>query len=231
MATKSQVLASDIPPYRYVYLLTSILAVVVIDGLVPSSLARTVMLEASVFAVVVSGVYAVSRQPRVLHAVLWVVIPVVGIQVLTSIVDTTTIAGVRYFSLAVLLGLFAVTMLKDVFRSDRVTHDTVLGSICGYLLFGLCFAMLFSLLILIDPDAFQVGETIDPFSFRVTRPDPLTYLSFVTMSTLGYGDILPKSMQARTLCWFEAVFGQIYLVVMVGRLVSLQIVHAGEKNS
>jgi hypothetical protein len=231
MDTKEQVLANENPPYRYVYLLTSILAVVVIDGMVPSSLVRTVMLEASVFAVAVSGVYAVSRQPRIFHAALWVVVPVVGIQVLTSFVDTTEAAELRYVSLAVLLGLFAVTIIKDVFRSDRVTHDTVLGSICGYLLFGLCFAMLFSLLVLIDPEAFQVGETIDPYSYRVTRPDPLTYLSFVTMSTLGYGDILPQSMQARTLCWIEAVVGQIYLVVLVGRLVSLQIVHAGAKKS
>ena len=223
MDTKEQVLANETPPYRYVYLLTSILAVVVIDGMVPSSLARSVMMEASVFAVAVSGVYAVSRQPRIFHAALWVVIPVVGIQVLTSIVDTTTVAGVRYFSLAVLLGMFAVAIIKDVFRSDRVTHDTVLGSICGYLLFGLCFSMLFSILVLIDPEAFHVGQTIDPSSYRVTRPDPLTYLSFVTMSTLGYGDILPQSTQARTLCWIEAVFGQIYLVVLVAWLVGMHV--------
>jgi len=231
MGTKVQVLVSENPPYRYVYLLASILAVVVIDGMIPTSLARSVSLELSVFAVALSGVYAVSRQPRVFHAALWVVIPVVGIQILTSIVDTTIVAGVRYFSLAVLLGLFAVSIIRDVFRSDRVTHDTVLGSICGYLLFGLCFTMLFSIVVLIDPEAFKVGQAIDPYSYRVTRPDPLTYLSFVTMSTLGYGDIAPVSMQARTLCWIEAVFGQIYLVVLVGRLVSLQIVHAREEKS
>ena len=53
------------------------------------------------------------------------------------------------------------------------------------------------------------------------------YFSFVTLTTLGFGDVTPATILARTLVWLEAVTGQMYLAVLVARLVSLQIIHSG----
>jgi hypothetical protein len=58
----------------------------------------------------------------------------------------------------------------------------------------------------------------------------LTYFSFVTLTTLGYGDIRPLTSFARTACWLEAVIGQLYLTVLIARLVGLHLVSLQESS-
>jgi hypothetical protein len=75
-----------------------------------------------------------------------------------------------------------------------------------------------------------------PGSFIVSNEDVsrtggnFLYYSFVTLTTLGYGDITPASSPARSLSTLEAVTGQLYIAILVARLVGLHIVHAGKKE-
>jgi Ion channel len=66
---------------------------------------------------------------------------------------------------------------------------------------------------------------------RVSRVMQHRYLSFATLTTVGYGDVLPRSPAARTMAMLEAVVGQIYLAVLVARLVGLHIVHASKPRT
>ena len=96
-------------------------------------------------------------------------------------------------------------------RSRTVNSETIYAALSTYLLAGIFFGILYSAI-----------EFTWPGSF--TGPDPLTddnaiYYSFVTLATLGYGDFLPTSPLARGVATFEVIAGQLYLAVMVARLI------------
>jgi hypothetical protein len=88
-------------------------------------------------------------------------------------------------------------------------------------MFGIAWAMAYSALDLLVPNSFTV-------QMNVGGQSSLTpfYFSFVTLTTLGYGDISPVKPFARILCIIEAIIGQLYLVVLVARLVSQHIAHS-----
>jgi hypothetical protein len=110
-----------------------------------------------------------------------------------------------------------VIILQGIFRAKKITGDTVTGGICVYLMLGLVWFELYEILLLFDPVAFS-----HPMPFYRTF-----YFSFVTLTTVGYGDVVPVHRLAMMLANLEAVIGQIYLAVIVARLVSL---YANEKK-
>jgi hypothetical protein len=116
----------------------------------------------------------------------------------------------------------SVLIVKSLFSALTPTFDSILGAVCGYLFLGLAWAVLYSLIEGFRPGSFEISPKLVTGG-EVTRPLPhvLTYFSFVTLTTVGYGDINPVSPATRTLAWMEAVTGQFYLAVIVAGLVSL----------
>jgi voltage-gated potassium channel len=116
----------------------------------------------------------------------------------------------------------SVLIVKSLFIARHLTFDSILGAVCGYLFLGLAWAVLYSMIEGFRPGSFEIGPKLvtgsDP-----ARPLPhvLTYYSFVTLTTVGYGDISPVSPATRTLAWVEAVTGQFYMAVIVAGLVSV----------
>jgi hypothetical protein len=116
--------------------------------------------------------------------------------------------------LGVLLIVSPVAILRRIARHQRITGKTVAGAIAVYLQFGWAFAVLYRTLDQLSND--QALSSATPMHFVA-----YTYFSFVTLTTLGYGDIVPLTDQARTAVIFESVLGQVFLVTVVARVVSL----------
>jgi voltage-gated potassium channel Kch len=114
-----------------------------------------------------------------------------------------------------LFALFCGIVGTRVYRAGPVTPQRIMGAVAVYLLLGLSWAQAYELLYLLDPAAFTTSA--------ITGPGSWTYFSFVTMTTVGYGDISPASPLARSLAISESLTGQLYLAVMLARLVALQI--------
>jgi hypothetical protein len=116
----------------------------------------------------------------------------------------------------------SVPIVRSLFVVRTLTFDCVLGAVCGYLFLGLGWAVLYALAEGFRPGSFEVGPRLVTGG-EPARPLPqvLTYYSFVTLTTVGYGDISPVSPAARTLSWMEAITGQFYLAVIVAGLVSV----------
>lgn len=125
------------------------------------------------------------------------------------------------------LGLVALVMLtafvmRHIFRDGRITADRVRGGILAYILLGLIWSV-----------AYQLVETFVSSAFQFPRPHEvvgpgrlshdLAYYSFVTLTTVGYGDITPVHPAARALAMVEALVGQLYPAILIARLVSLQL--------
>ena len=128
------------------------------------------------------------------------------------------------------LGCTAVLVLRHLLHSERVTVDAISASVCVYLLLGVLWAVAYSLLETLDPGSFifalAAGDEARSMSFGGEESIFPLYFSFVTLSTLGYGDIVPASSSARMFAAVEAIMGQIYLTVLVARLVGLHIAHS-----
>jgi uncharacterized membrane protein len=114
--------------------------------------------------------------------------------------------------LLVLLAPIAIT--HRIIRHETVGIETILGSICVYVLIAIAFAGLYGAVNEAEPTGF-FAQKIEP-----TNVDFL-YFSFVTITTVGYGDLTPGTSSGRVMVTFEAVIGQIFLVTLVARLVSL----------
>jgi hypothetical protein len=119
-------------------------------------------------------------------------------------------------SLVVML-LFSTVALRLVLRPGPVTARQIAGSVAVYLLVALTFGEAFWLLHLHDHRAISFQDA--PMSSEALRAD-FVYFSIATLTTLGFGDMLPVTTPARVLVTMEALFGQLYLVLLVGRLVS-----------
>jgi voltage-gated potassium channel len=124
-------------------------------------------------------------------------------------------------------GLFlyaAAIILATIFRRNDVTVDAVLGAVCGYLFAGAAFANLYTAIELLQPGSFNINTAIAvALDNWHARRFLFGYFSFVTLTTMGYGDITPASPNAASLCWLEAVFGQFYMAVVVAQLVGIRI--------
>lgn len=125
------------------------------------------------------------------------------------------------------LAFTAYVIFRRVWDLHGGTAEGIYGAIAVYLLVGLTGAMLYRTCELIDPNALKIDEThrrtipLEETELTVTRFSQLVYFSFVTMSTLGYGDITPRSPLTESLAWVQSVLGQLYLVVLVARLVNV----------
>lgn len=146
--------------------------------------------------------------------------------------NTLGFSVARTALLFVFLAAAAVVVLANVLDPERVTTEKVLGGVSVYLLLGVVWSMLYVLLVLLQPAAFR-GSTLDlpdrsngGFSWYDLELAEFTYFSYVTLSTLGYGDITPVTLPAQMLVWLEAVVAQIYLAVLIARLVSLHLLHS-----
>src|SRR5581483_3183166 len=113
--------------------------------------------------------------------------------------------------------LFAAAglVVRSLFTADELSFDSVLGAVCGYLFLGLGWAVGYSMIERFRPGSFEVSPSLATSAAPYLDPQVLTYYSFVTLTTVGYGDINPVSPAARTLAWLEAIAGQFYLAVIV----------------
>jgi hypothetical protein len=127
---------------------------------------------------------------------------------------------IYYVTDVLFLTLGTFTVLYAITQHKEVTADTLFGAICGYFLLGLTWSFIYLLIDIINPGSFS-HQLSDSTLHRSALN--ASYYSFTTMTTLGYGDILPVSYLARTCSWLEAVSGQIYLAVWISQLVGLRI--------
>lgn len=113
--------------------------------------------------------------------------------------------------------LLILMLLVRVFMKGPVSGSRLQGAIAAYLLLGLCWAHMYVIFARSHPQSFVITDN---------TPETVagwTYFSFVTLTTVGYGDIIPKAPVARMLAVAEALAGQMYLAVLVARLVALQV--------
>jgi Ion channel len=116
----------------------------------------------------------------------------------------------------------AVVVARAVFAPGKVNFHRIIGAILLYLDIGLIFVALFCFAALLDPRAFA---GLPPLSDNLAIAGNLIYFSFVTLTSVGYGDIFPLHPFARSLANIESIIGQLYPATLLARLVTLELEH------
>lgn len=186
-------------------------------------------------AMLLSAMFAVSESRRAVVVAGLLAAPAIVLRGLTVAVETDALLLANYALDMLFLGYVVAVILKHLFTRDCVTFDTICAALCIYLLLAVLWSDAYSLLDVLQPDAFTFTLAEDggtrPMRFGSGYSIFPLYYSFVTMTTLGYGDILPTSAAARMLAALEAILGQFYLAVLVARLVGLHIAQSRPRKN
>ena len=165
-----------------------------------------------------------NRKFLILMVVLSLINVVIGSTEIFSETDTDTFKTlVLGFRLVYYLLIFGSIMGYVLDRSP-VTGDKIAGSISAYVLMGIIWSAVYSLFFHLQPGSFIIPEHLQSDGIIGLWS---IYFSFTTLSTLGYGDITPQLHAVQSYAVMEAACGQIFLAVIVARLVALQIIHSG----
>ena len=122
------------------------------------------------------------------------------------------------------LVVFLVVVLTQTLRAGPITFHRIQGAIAAYVLLGVLWAHAYALLTQLRP-----GALSGPLS-AADGARAFYYFSFVTLTTVGYGDVLPVHPAARSLAMLEAVTGPLYLAILIARLVSLSVSRPGKRT-
>jgi hypothetical protein len=202
---------------RFLFLLLSLLFLFVLHPFMEELIGLRLLMDAFVTLILISGVYAVSEKKSVFILALALALPTVAGSWSVHFLESPAFHLMGKISGALFFAFTAITLMSHLFKAKDITSDTIIGAICVYFLIGLMWAYVYAILEIFHPGTFysSQGGSLGSQLF--------TYYSFVTITTLGYGDITPLTSQARSLSLIEAAFGQIYLAVVIARLVGIHI--------
>jgi amino acid transporter len=159
-------------------------------------------------------------------------IPAIAERVVISLTHNPNliVAGLTFWLL--FFGYITWNELRVLLKHKQVTTETISMSISVYLLLGLTWGLLYILIFYLQPHSFSFPNTLNAFSRSGQGIFPiLVYFSLVTISTVGFGDISPLSLQARYAAVAEAITGQFYLAILVARLVGLYMSQSASRHT
>jgi hypothetical protein len=205
------------------FLALLILSVLVLEPLSGDWAYGKITFDVAFSMLLFGGIAAASEQPWVLLLTTLVIAITILLHGTLMIMPSHTIAVWHALFVSLSFGIMALVMLVQVFREGPVTHHRIQGAIAVYLLLGLALAGVYELI-----DLTHQGAFTGTFGGAKVTTSWL-YYSFVTLTTLGYGDIVPVHSLARSMAVMEALVGQLFPAILIARLVS-QEVHERNKR-
>jgi len=200
------------------FLLLFLVVILVVAPLRETGGLARVLLSVAFSLMLISGVVAVSRRR-------WAGIVTGVIATLSLVLEwaghwsgSPTLEALRAIVSLMFTMILAAVVLAQVLREGRITIHRIVGSATAYVLLGFTWAEMYHLLGKVDPAAFASSV------FQSLGQPEFYYFSFVTLTTIGYGDITPVHALARSLAILEALTGQLFPAILIARLVSMELV-------
>jgi voltage-gated potassium channel len=199
--------------YLLVALVVFLVALPILDDLhiIPAGLARSI----SFIALLAIGVWSLRDSIATFRVGMTLAVTGIIANALAVAYDARTFYFLSFATLFGFLLLAIRSALRQIVFSTEINANRLYGAICAYLMLGVFWALMYSTLGGIDPGAFSGALSTNSEEWNVEW----LYYSFVTLTTLGYGDILPVSATARALAYSEAVVGVFYMAMLVAALV------------
>lgn len=218
--------------HRWLYLFITLLLPYILHPLIETEILGIAIMDFAFMLVLVVSAFAMSSHRRIAYVAIVIMLLA---QVLTW--SSAAFQNVPYKLVAIsvtdvyLVYTTSFILHRILVRRD-VTSNTIFASLCVYLLIAYVWAMMYAFLETLVPGSFAIDSKVFQYKFGPEHVYAelyyFMYFSFTSLTTLGLGDIMPASPWARVLTVLEAIIGQIYLVVLVSRLVGM---HISQRNS
>ena len=213
---------------KFFYLLISLVLLLLVYPFLEHGSIREAFLSILSAAIPIASIYALSYNKRNLIIAILLGVPTIAGELID--LSGTELPHAVIVVFALLFYLFTlITIISYVFRYEEVTGDTIYGAICVYFLIGITWTTIFVLINILQPGSFYINppNNID----NVQDWSDFIYYSYATLTTLGYGDITPVTSQARSFGVLETIVGQLYLTILVARLIGLHITRSMKRES
>ena len=209
---------------RFFILFVSLLALILVTPLVQGFVSIHIVWNIFLTGILLSGVHAISEKKRNIY-----IASLLAFLMLVSVlsgyfVESKYLAIVGYLCGVLFFAYMIVNILLFIYRQEEVTKDLIAGAAVVYLLMAMMWTFIYKVLEIAHPGSFTISATDIHERMR------FLYLSLVTITTLGYGDIVPKTSLASSLTTLEAVVGQLYLVTTVAWLVGVRVSQSTERK-
>lgn len=206
-------------PNRFFVLLISIVLLIVVGPYLKEHAVTQWLVGLSSVAILGGVIYSVRK--KTLYLKLFITLAITTI--ILSFLDIYTHnphLHIAYMGVFILFIIVSVLDLNyQIFQEDNITQDLLYGSICGYLLLIVLFGSLYLFIETIAPGSFHHSVNSESAEFTSHQ---MYYYSTITITTLGYGDIIPISVLAKSIAMIECISGVFYIAILVARLVALQ---------
>jgi Ion channel len=193
-------------------------------GVVGSNVAIQIINSVVLSAILLLGLVALTGRKITRRLLGVIVVIVISIRFVRLILGTNWLIGWEIsLSLATLATviIFVYLLLKYVYKEGPVTRQRIQGAVAAYLLIAMTFGVGYQLTSSLIPGAFTFRDKVSNL-----RDFNFNYFSVTTITTLGYGDIIPVHPVSRTLVMMEALIGQLYPAILLARLVSSYVSHS-----
>ena len=167
-------------------------------------------------ALLAIGVWSLTDSKKTLRIGLAIASAGIVMNILALYFDALPFRVLSLLTLFVFLALAVQRAFMQVAFSNKLDVNRIYGAICIYLLLGVLWSVAYFAMHILSPDSFAGAASPD----EAKGAGQWVYYSFVTLTTLGYGDILPVSPAARALAYSEAIFGVFYMAIVVAMVVS-----------
>jgi Ion channel len=198
-----------------ILLLLLVAGIFVIPALVPEGTTWRLLSDLVITLVLISGVMAIADHRKLAVALAVLALLVITVRWVEWFASPGNLVTFRHLSTLAACVLLASAVGINVFAPGRSIGDRVFGAIVLYLLVGLIASFAYSALYTADSGAFSKLPSATGGDYD------WVYFSFVTLTTLGYGDITPIARSARALAMLEGLVGQLYPAIIIARFVSL----------
>ena len=189
----------------------------------PGSLVARIVQDVLLSLILVAGVVTSTERPGVFPLIALGALIAVAVRGASWLFPPDFTLALRDETALAAVALISATLGMIVFGPGKVTFDRIDGAIALYILIGMIWAYAYQLVDLRFPHAFS-GATLGP---ETENASTWIYFSFVTLTTAGYGDIVPIAPQARSFANLEGLIGQLYPAIVLARLVSLHLAGRG----
>jgi hypothetical protein len=218
-------------PYRNIFF--ALIVVTLVDALAPGVFAKGRFSDLMLAVILTAALVETVRSRRSAIWALVLGLPAILLRLVAAFTDDSPVMNTTVLTVTAMFFAFLIwNLLHDLGRGDRPTSERIFGALCAYLFIGLLFALIYTHVEYRHPGSFAMSNPViaEEGSAESNLVPTFTYYSFVTLTTLGYGDITPVAGHARTLAWLEALLGQLYLAVMVAGFVAVHISESMKKD-
>jgi hypothetical protein len=199
---------------RYAFLWISFFLLLIIQPFIQGTIGMVIF--TGLFSLVlIASVFSVQQAGRFRFIALVIVLVAIVTRWAALLSGSSYLVASSYILASGALGLISLLLFMSIFQITEVTTRTLWEGISIYLLIGLAWANIFAFIDAVAPGSFQ--DSLNP-GVAMTLPT-MIYFSFVTLATLGYGDILPTTQQTRGLVIIEVLMGVLYMAILISRLV------------